>query len=181
MHINTPADIKGKIAKERAIRWAAFIMLLSAVVAVFVFVPAVSGQDNFTKTLELIFFVGITVIVTGVPVKVWDRSWQGVVIDSKVETDWDNRMMGSQTGKYGYRENTVYIVVKKANGKTIRQCVEGKQKSHIARAVDRYEIGDYAVHVGGAKYTALLKVNQERYRCVMCGDYSPLSEQYCES
>lgn len=145
----------------------------------FFYLPALSNLEQTNKLLTVSICCVVILLLTGVPFKLFGKSWQGEISKVEVKTGTDSDFPIMPTRETQYTANRVAITVKTTNGKLIRKVASKNNAKHSQSIVDAYEVGDYVIHVSGAKHMALLKKNPKHLRCVMCGLNSPATEKSC--
>lgn len=177
--IAIPLNIEKRIRKERAMRLFVCLILVCLLIVAFLFLPALSDLEQTNKLLTVSICCVVILLFTGVPFKLLGKSWQGEIIKVEVKTATDSDFTILPTRETQYTANRVVLTVKTTNGKLIRKVASKNNAKHSQSTIDAYEVGDYVVHISGAKHTAVLKKNPKQLRCVMCGLNSPSTAKNC--
>ena len=174
-----PVDIKQYIVKKVVFRlsiWFVFEAIAVAVVLLWgskLFSSVNAGITALSYTLVFL----VPFVVTGVPFKLIDRTWYGVVekVDVKTTYDYDRRFRPTLEGTYS--KNTIYLTVipPEKERLLIKKVYAGraKQQQHI----NDYKKGDRVFHLYGAQHTVVLPVPPEIHvQCAVCGTMNDLSK-----
>ena len=116
-----PNDLKSHIRRvilKRAIPCA--ILLAACGILLFFLGERIFNMENVQmRILCYIVVMLIPFVVTGVPMKLIDRTYCGEVIEARVKRTVDNESYVKPTLEHMYFKNTVYLDVRLDNGKEI--------------------------------------------------------------
>ncbi len=129
--------------------------------------------------------------ITGVPHKLIDRSWTGIVTEICVKEKTGTYTAGG--GKaFPYVKNVICLKVRKDNGK--EKYIFAREfgvRSHagfsvpnegdVTQHLDEYSVGDQVYHFYGLKHYYIVKKNSEMVDCVVCGSQNPKERSNCLS
>ena len=126
-------------------------------------------------------------IVTGVPMKLIDRSWRGTIENVKVREVLihqfgRNYRVAGRGAEYG---NVVDLEVKLDSGKTIT-CRPTFKPLKDVKSIDFYtsnfKRGDRVVHIYGTNFVQRLPDGDaELINCVVCGEVQQKDREKCEA
>ena len=137
----------------------------------------------------LLFLCIIPFFASGLPVKLIDKSWSGVVTEVFIKEKTGTYTTGG--GKiFPYDKNVIYLKVQKDNGKKV--CVVAHEfgiRSHAGFSVpnegdatqhlNEYSVGDKVYHFYGLKHNYIVKKNSEMIECVICGSHNQKERNDC--
>ena len=108
-------------------------------------------------------------VLTGVPHKLVDRTYHGIVTKVDVVTTFDNKSSVKPTREGIYTKNIIFLTVLLDNGKTVRKKVyEGGTKT--GQHLSTYNEGDTVFHLYGTNITIVLPDNTDtNVQCAVCG------------
>ncbi len=139
-----------------------------------------TGENAFRYSGYIVIML-IPFALTGVPFKLSDRTYFGIVKDVELVSTVDNESSIWPTIEGAYRKNTVYLLVMLANGKHIRKkAFEGR--ANIIRPIEYYKRGDMVFHLYGSQHTVVLpKCTDDRVMCPVCGTPNLIEDDVCVS
>ena len=178
-----PVELKKHVRKTVLKRVVPCAILLTVFAVILVlFGNTICNTDN--KAFQVCFYVVVMLVpfaVTGVPFKLIDKTYEGVVEEVSVETTVDNESSVKPTREHLYRKNTIYLTVKLSDGKRCSKKVyEGRANSK--GNWDMYKKGDRVFHLYGSKYTVILpKERDGEVQCAVCGDSNKIENDICRS
>lgn len=119
--------------------------------------------------------------ITGVPFKLFDRTYQGVVESVAIENNTQNVSAVKPTREHLMSINTIYLTIRLPNGKIRTQKVyEGEAK--LQQHLDTYQEGDRVFHLYGSPYTVVLpKESASDTQCAVCGASNPMASDICRN
>jgi hypothetical protein len=134
------------------------------------------------RILIYIVLILLPFIITGVPLKLIDRSWKGEIIGINVKMG----LVRSVNGK-GVRDGSyLSLQIKRDDGKIVDHTVSvfslgytmqsSRAKSEFAE--DDYAVGDKVYHYYGIKRLLIIHKDNSR-ECVICGSNNPDKNDRC--
>ena len=179
MKSHLPEDVKRYIRRRIFIRLAVLALLELVLVAVLILWGKLIFNSGTWPALEIICYCVILLIpfaVCGVPFKLIDRTWYGVVEKVDVETTYDFERRFRPTHEGTYLKNTICLTVMPPDQEQmiIKKVYAGraKQQQHI----NDYKKGDRVFHLYGAQHTVVLPAPPETHvQCAVCGAMNDLS------
>lgn len=176
-----PHDLKKQVCKTVLKRAIPCALLLAAFgVLLILWGDRIFNMENEQlKILCYIVTMLIPLAITGVPVKLIDRTYCGEVVDTKVKRTVDNESSIKPTIEHMYYKNTVYLDVRLDNGKVITvKAYEGRDSDLNPYF---YKKGDRVFHLYGSKNTIVLpKENVNAVRCPVCGLLNLKEDDKCK-
>lgn len=169
-----------KQALKRIIPCLVLLVLFGSVLIIW-------GERIFNNTNDVFRISGYFLIMlipfalTGVPFKLLDRTYFGVVTDVSLITTIDNESSAWPTIEGAYRKNTIYLTVKLPDGRQIRRkALEARVGS--LQPIDRYQKNDRVFHLYGSRYTVILPKSQDKtYICSICGTTNMTDDIVCRA
>ncbi|MBQ9467893.1 MAG: hypothetical protein IJU52_02675 [Clostridia bacterium] len=174
-----PQDVKAYIAKKVAVRLTICLLLEAAAVVVVMLWGRkllASVKTGITVLCYVVFFL-LPFVFSGVPLKLIDRTWYGVVEKVDVDTTYDNDQPFKPTLEHFYLKNTVYLTVKEPDTERliIKKVYAGRAK--LQRHINTYKKGDTVFHLYGSQHTIVLPIAHETHvQCAVCGAMNELPE-----
>ena len=174
-----PADIKRYIAKKVIFRLSVcFVLEAAAVAAIALWGGKLFASVNAGITaLCYIVVLLIPFAITGVPFKLIDRTWCGVVEKVDVNTTYDYERRFRPTLEGTYLKNTIYLTVMPPDKEhlIIKKVYAGRAK--LQQHINDYVKGDKVFHLYGTQHTIVLPVPPETHvQCAVCGTMNDLAE-----
>ena len=181
MQFGLPADVKRHVRNKvlkRVLLWALLELVFGGVLIIW-------GKQIFHTgswpALDVICYCVVLLIpfaVCGIPFKLIDRTWYGVVEKVDIKTTWDNDQPFKPTYEHFYLKNTIRLTVKQPDKeKTVKRRVyagKAKQQQHI----NDYKTGDKVFHLYGTQHTVILPAPSEGHmQCAVCGMMNDISEK----
>ena len=160
-----------------------------AIVALILFYYKDQIAQSGTSAQVLAYIVPfiLVLIVTGVPMKLMDRSWRGTIENVKVREALihqfgRNYRVAGRGAEYG---NVVDLEIKLDSGKTITCHPTFKPLKDI-KSIDFYtsnfKCGDRVVHIYGTNFVQRLPDGDaELINCVVCGEVQHKDREKCEA
>lgn len=190
-----PGDIQKYIRKKFFLRVFKFVFLEMLAVSFIAFqhkhIFEIAGRmDLIISSIVLIL---LPFLITGIPFKLIDSTWCGIVVDIKVTTSMDfvGRFYATNSVRGMYYKNTIHLKVKKDNQKIVdvKALELGVQNSittlffdgvifgRLDDHIDNFQIGDVVYHFYGLKRPYIIHKKQKKFTyCVICG-YRNFSEE----
>ena len=165
-----PNDLRSHIRRVILMRAIPCAILLAACGALLFFLgERIFNMDNVQmRILCYIVVMLIPFAVTGVPMKLIDRTYCGEVLDARVKRTVDNESYVKPSLEHMYFKNTVYLEIRLDNGKEITvKAYEGRDDDLNPYF---YHKGDRVFHLYGSRYTIVLPPETANaVRCPVCG------------
>ena len=175
-----PSDLKKHIQKtvlKRLIPCAILLAVFGALLLVWG--ERIFNMDNPNmRILCYIVTMLIPLWITGVPMKLIDRTYRGEIIGMRVKRSVDNESYVKPTIEHMFYKNTVYLDLRLDNGKEVTV------KAYEGRDTDLnpyfYKKGDRVFHLYGTKNTIVLPAeNKKAVRCAVCGLLNSTDDEKC--
>jgi hypothetical protein len=179
-----PEDIRKTVTLSVAKRVIPCAVLEFIMLWYVIFFGEMSFKMVGTEVRMLIYITLILLpfIVTGVPLKLIDRSWKGEIIGINVKMG----LVRSVNGK-GVRDGSyLSLQIKRDDGKIVDHTVSvfslgytmqsSRAKSEFAE--DDYAVGDKVYHYYGIKRLLIIHKDNSR-ECVICGSNNPDKNDRC--
>ncbi len=181
--LKIPAELKKHARKtvlKRLIPCA--VLAVAFAVLLLLFGNTVCKTDN--TVFRLSFYIVVMLIpfvITGVPFKLIDKTYEGIIESVNIETTVDSDSSVKPSRERLYHKNMVYLTVKLPNGKVCtKKAYEGK--ANLNQHLETYKKGDRVFHLYGSKYTVVLpKASDSEMQCVVCGEYNKIENNICRS
>lgn len=190
--IKLPKDISGHVKKKIIKRLSYLSALIVAFAAVNVYLwNGFKDMNTVARTSILIISIILPFVISGVPMKMIDRSWRGEVISTEIKEETGVYMHGGQYAT-PYTKHIIILNVKKDNGEIgkvkaaeygTKNRLRGEEvpnEGDIQHHMNDYREGDLVYHFYGIPHN--LVVSSEIHRptnCVMCGCRNPKSDVKC--
>ena len=190
--IKLPNDICVYVRKKMLKRILCLVVLVALFAAVNVCLWIEFKDMNvISRVAILVASVILPFIISGVPLKMIDRSWHGEVISTEIKEETGVYMHGGQYAT-PYTKHVIILNVKKDSGEmcTVRAAEYGSKnrlrgeevpgEGNIQHHMNDYREGDLVYHFNGVPYN--LVVCKEVHRpanCVMCGCRNPKTDDKC--
>lgn len=179
-----PEDIQRKVVNSIIKKVFPCIVLEIIIVLYIVFWGEKSFKmvDLGVRVLIYVVLIIVPFVVTGVPLKLIDRSWKGEIVAINVNMG----LVRSVNGR-GVRDGSYLILkIKRDDGKIIEHTLNvftyaNAMKSNRARsefAEDDYAVGDKVYHYYGIKRLLIIHKDKSR-ECVICGANNPEHNDRC--
>ena len=178
-----PNDLK-KFARSYVVKRVVACIVMLALLAVFlvlwidiIFPSSLSS----IKALFAIAVLSLPFVITGVPFKLFDKTYFGTVESVAVDTTVDSDAKAKPTRETLYVKNTVYLSIRTTDGKTIDRKAYSSQASK-KQSYDMYKKGDKVFHLYGSKHTIILPIKSDSYvKCAVCGDLNETNNDKCRN
>ncbi|MBP3315149.1 MAG: hypothetical protein J6M03_04945 [Clostridia bacterium] len=179
-----PEDIRKIVTRSVAKRVIPCIILEFIMLWYVIFFGEMSFRMVGIEVRILIYIVLILLpfIITGVPLKLIDRSWKGEIVAINVDMGLDRSVYGRGVREVSY----LVLKIKRDDGKVIEHTMSvfshsTAMKSNRARsefAEDDYAVGDKVYHYYGIKRLLIIHKDKSR-ECVICGSNNPEKNDRC--
>ena len=191
-----PEDVKRYLQKKITARIAKCVLFELAVMLLLIFMGErlFSGLGTIGQMLIYIVLMILPFIVTGVPLELIDKSWNGEVIDVdiKATTAFTKGVRSKQ-----YTENSVWLTIRKNDGDVIYKKIavfslkEGNRYNPIYAAskvsnvkpehfLKKYNVGAKVFHFYGFENCLIVdEKNDDIIRCIVCGQENDQNNKKC--
>lgn len=128
-----------------------------------------------------VLFLLLPFLISGVPFRMIDKSYRGTVVKVKVETTVDNASAAKPTREHLYPKNTVFLLIRRDDGKTIlKKVYEGKANSQ--EILETYKEGDAVFHLYGTKHIGVIpKASDAQVSCAVCANTNSIENETCRT
>lgn len=190
--IKLPNDISGYVKKKIIKRVLYLFVLIAAFAAANVYLwHEIKDMNMMARAAIFITSIILPFVISGVPLKMIDRSWRGEVISVEIKEETGVYMHGGQYAT-PYAKHVIILNVKKDNGEIekVRAAEYGTKnrfrgedvpnEGDINHHMNDYRKGDLVYHFYGIPHN--LVVGSEIHRptnCVMCGCRNPKPDDKC--
>lgn len=179
-----PLDLR-RVARQAVLRRVIPCVLLEVGLVVLMLLI---GDDLFGDTpMPTALIYGLYVLlllvppfVTGVPLKLLDKTYCGTVEDVKVT---DGVAFQYAVAKGGKRYSTIVttLTVRTSDGESLRRTVT-HTGGHAQLKGEGYRVGDRVFHLYGSPHTVVIPAKQSDIRrCAVCGETNGFEETCCRS
>ena len=175
-----PDDVKRHV-KRKVLKRVAILTVLEFVLAAILIVWGKqilhAGSWQAFDAICCIVILAIPFLVCGVPIKLIDKSWYGVVEKVDVDTTYDCDQPYKPSLERFYLKNTVYLTVKVPDKDKliIKKVYSGKAKQQ--RHINTYQKGDKVFHLYGTRQTIVLPdPSKTHLQCAVCGTMNEIPE-----
>lgn len=180
-----PSDIRQYVQNRilrRIVPCAALTVLLIVVFLVFDSVFFGAPDKPFRIQSQILAYALafiIPMLITGVPFKMMDRSFEGRVEKIHVYTTVEDPRRALHMNNAQYQRLNVRLTIRTPEGMRIRRSV-AKSRMVDKRILEWYQKGDAVLHLYGTRYTIVLpKTQTDPVRCVICGKKSESGAVRC--
>lgn len=192
---NLPDDLQRYLQKKITSRIVKCVLFELAVMLLLIFMGErlFSALGTVGQILTYIILMIIPLIVTGVPIKLIDKSWQGEVIDVEVKT---TTAFTKDVKAKQYTENSVWLTIKKSDGEIVyekfasfssrgkpynpTQAFWGIKDTKPEHFLGKYNKGAKVFHFYGFEHSLLVDENNKSITtCIVCGQENDKSNKKC--
>ena len=177
--ISVPEDIIRFSWKKKKIRIIVFCLIMVAVVLFLIF-----GRQYYefwkplNKILTLCATIVFVMIVTGVPLKLIDKSWWGTVEAVKINTYTDSEVKYRPLRENRFTSIRIILHVKTENSRN--PVVVWQQPCRFLVPENYYKTGDTVCYIDGTDYVCRLPNKQgDTVKCVICGLENDRNNENC--
>ena len=119
-------------------------------------------------------------VISGIPKKLIDRTYCGVIEDVEVTTSNDVDMSWGKRGRVCYK-NVVYLKIKTDDGGVIYKKVHSAISNKINDIqIQKYKVGERVFHLYGTPHTIIIsKKSNEAIECAVCGSLNSHEHVKC--
>ena len=170
-----PRDIQ-QYVRRRVLRRVipCAVLIVALVVSFLVFDETFFGDPDKPLRLQaqmlayVLAFI-VPMLITGVPFKLIDRSFEGKVEKVHAYTTVEDPRRALHMRDTRYQRLNVRLTVRTSEGVRIKRSV-AKSKIVDKRILEWYRMGDQVLHLYGTDYTIVLPTKEKgAVRCVICG------------
>ena len=177
--VEIPADIVDIVRRRNRKRIITFVILFAAVVALLIYAWHLPKRllPNYI-TFGIVFLI-LPFEISGVPVRLLDKSCCGEIVELKYKTHMMITHFNHGYGRW-FELNVVYAKIRLDNGKIVRKPVYRERVGRKGSLLDVLQEGDVVVYIGGM-YCAQRVSDDDRKDnfCVCCGALRPSKEEKC--
>lgn len=176
-HFEIPDDIRAYVRKRRIIRLSVCVALFAVLGVVGYFF--INRLYPMNRNLSYLVFSLAILLVTGVPHKLIDPTWSGTILSSKnvITTERPFGMPYSRENMWTAAHRKLLVVDDEGNTHVRRS--EKVREKFSQEISDELIPGNYALHVGGTKYTLVFTKEPQHFRCAVCGMENPTKNTHC--
>lgn len=168
--VEVPKSVKAKVSREIAKR---FIWLLVLLVIAFVIADWMAADNvenlNFKSagplTMTVIIYV-LPFIISGVPLKLIDKSWYGKIISIETESVKDRNSGSEPVDRNHFLKQTALI--KTSKGKLYEKKIYDEGTLLHENGGEVYSVGDTVAHIYGTDYLVPIRDKNDTKKCVVC-------------
>ncbi len=181
--LQLPKDLKQfaiKTALKRVIPCVLMLIGFAAVLMLWgdVILPI---EKDIVKVIVYTMVMLVPFALTGVPFKLIDKTYSGIVEKVEITTTVDNLYHERPTRESLYLKNTVFLHVKQENGTVVRRKASEKN-ARMSQNSEAYKVGDTVFHLYGSTQTIVLPKDTDKFvQCVICGDANAKDECHCKA
>ena len=182
-NLQIPKDLKAYAVKTALKRLVPCVLLLIGfVVALILWGDIILPIDkDIVKVIVYTIVMLVPFALTGVPHKMIDQTYSGIVEKVEVTTTVDNLYHDRPTRESLYLKNTVFLHVKQENGAVVRRKASEKN-ARISQNAEAYKAGDAVFHLYGSPQTIVLPKETDQFvQCAICGDANDKTECRCKA
>ncbi len=195
-----PISLQQKRARNVLVRVIPCILLLflfaSAIILwgdmIFPFDKSYDGGSFiFAKIITYAFILALPFLITGVPFKLIDRSFSGVITNIEIKETMGVYSTGIGKNRY-YPKNDLILTIECDNGKTIKYTAMSLGMRRFTSASDsvingrielhdeRYRVGDKVYKYYGFKHLFTLQNDKrDAKHCIVCGTVNRSHDKKC--
>ena len=132
-------------------------------------------KDTFNKVVVYTVVMLLPFVFTGVPFKLFDRTFFGKVEGIEIDTRWNKGTRHERS----YITNTYILTVRTTDGKVIEQkgLTTGKKLEHTETV---YKVGDGVFHLYGSKHVVVFpETSESTLICPVCGSLNNADGKKC--
>ena len=181
--LQLPKDLKAfaiKNALKRIIP-CALLLICFAIALIFWGDVILPVDKDIVKVIVYTMVMLVPFALTGVPFKLIDKTYSGIVEKVEIATTVDNLYHERPTRESLYLKNTVFLHVKQGNGTVVRRKASEKN-ARMSQNAEPYKVGDRVFHLYGSTQTIVFpKASDTFVKCVVCGDVNDKNECHCQN
>lgn len=168
--IIVPSSVKKRVRIDILKRFA-MLFIYSAVAYViaeyvFLITPSEAAQGKINSVLSIALIMIVPFILSGIPMKLIDRSWYGEILDFETST-----ARAAEIDNHSKMPITQTVLIRTPSGKLYKREIYDEGALFHDNSGEVYRVGDTVAHVYGTQYLApIRKFDRDRPRvCVYCG------------
>ena len=191
MNKRLPNDIVKYINRKVARCVIIFVILESIAIGISILSwEYLATNTNIVFHICILFFLYIIpFFASGLPFKLIDKSWSGVVTEVFIKEETGTYTSGG-IRSFPYVKNVIYLQVQKDNGKEVRVVAREfgirsragfpvPNEGDVTMHLDEYCVGDRVYHFYGLKHNYIVKNKSEIIECVICGSHNQKERSDC--
>ena len=171
--VTIPDDVRKYARKKRIIRYGIRILVFLALMAFAVWQIFIVGDETFERVtlirriIASIVILAAPFIIMGIPWKLRDRSYIGIVKTPIVKTFYGDL---NNTKEHNKAFNSLYLVIDTPFSKKDKRKKISTAESKYLQHLDVYRKGDVIYRLDGANYAFRFPTEEDGRRvCVICG------------
>lgn len=171
--VSVPDDVKRYARKKRFIRYGIRILCFLALMAFAVWQIFIVGDETFERVTPIrriiasIVILAAPFLIMGIPWKLRDRSYIGIVKTPIVKTFYGSKTNLRESNK---AFNSLYLVIDTPFSKKDKKKRISTAESKYLQHLDVYRKGDVIYRLDGANYAFRFPTDEDGRRvCVICG------------
>ena len=181
--INIPEDVKKyqrNVILKRVIPCCVLLILLGSMI--YFFEKTIHPIENHSFYVS--FYIIIMLLpfaITGVPFKLFDKTYYGVIEKVDIVTAVDNSSSVKPTREHLYEKNTIYLTIITESGKRLyKKAYSGNAK--FQQYLEQYKESDTVYHLYGTNNVIVLpKSSESHIQCAVCGDSNDTNNTVCRN
>ena len=181
--IQLPKDLKAFAMKTALKRLIPCILMLTVFAVALIFWGDIILPID-KESVKVIVYTMVMLVpfaVTGVPFKLFDKTYSGIVEKVEIATTVDNLYHERPARAYLYLKNTVFLHVKQENGTVVRRKAS-ETNARMSQNIESYKVGDSVFHLYGSEQTVVLpKPSDKMVQCPVCGTNNDKTHEKCDS
>ncbi len=140
--------------------------------------------NTYNKAFQTSCYIVVLLIpfaITGVPHKLIDSTYYGIVKKVDIVTTTDNDSSIKPTREHLYLRNTIYLSIERADGKLIHKKAHSG-KAQLWQNINMYHEGDSVFHLYGTGTVVVLPdSNDSTVLCPVCASSNNIKDDKCRS
>lgn len=178
-----PPSVKKKVRIQILKRF--LLLLVYSVVAYVVadyvlkITPSDAEQGSINTILSLVLIMAVPFILSGIPLKLIDKSWYGEILDFDTVT-----AKPEEIDNHSKMEITQTALIRTPSGKLYKHTIYDEGVLFHDNSGEVYHVGDTVAHVYGTEYLVPIRTKLDKGRpnvCAFCGHKSPCGESICRT
>ncbi len=176
-----PPSVKKKVRIQILKR---FLMLLvystvAYVIADYVLkiTPSDAEQGSLNTILSLVLIMAVPFILSGIPLKLIDKSWYGEILDFDTVT-----AKPEEIDTHSKMEITQTALIRTPSGKLYKHTIYDEGVLFHDNSGEVYHVGDTVAHVYGTEYLVPIRTELDKVKpnvCAFCGHKSVDKNKIC--
>ena len=175
--VEIPADIVDIVRRRNRKRIITFVILFAAVVALLVYALFLPNLLIKNYIYVGIVFLILPFEISGVPVKLLDKSCCGEIVKLEYKT---HMLPNKKRGRGWLEVNVVYARLRLDDGSIVRKAVYRERVGRKGSLLEVLKEGDVVVYISGMEYAQRISDDDRKDNfCVCCGALRPSREEQC--